>query len=187
MPCLINYKNNFYKNKCFILQSLPKTWGSTYLRVNGPSTLFLWQITFFILINIKKSLKTNWGSKHVFHFLMFNVWIHDERYSKHDLIINSDIIQANINDLLELTFKEKTILLKVTEIDKESKQLQISIAQHIAHQLDIVARSAIKVRKIIGFDSIAIDTMEIAFRDQYIGFLGLIKEDLTCGCLICLW
>jgi hypothetical protein len=104
---------------------------------------------------------------------MFNVWIHDERYSKHDLIINSDVIQANVDDLLELSFKEKTILLKVTEIDKESKQLQISIAQHIAHQLDIVARSAIKVRKIIGFDSIAIETMEIAFRDQYIGYLRL--------------
>lgn len=65
---------------------------------------------------------------------VYNLWIHDERHTTHDLVINPDVFSdLLIGDLVEITPYDKNdenesrLLLKVTVIDKDliGKQLQV--------------------------------------------------------------
>ncbi|KAJ3320168.1 vacuolar membrane-associated protein iml1 [Boothiomyces sp. JEL0866] len=123
---------------------------------------------------------------------VYNLWIHDERHTTHDLVINPDVFSdLVIGDLVEITHYDKNnenesrLLLKVTVIDKDliGKQLQISIAQNIASQFQFAARSLVTVRKITEVESISV--LEIAFRDQYIGRSDMwqLKNSLIGSCV----
>ena len=60
---------------------------------------------------------------------------HDIHYSKEDLIIHADLITGiGMGDFVEIIFaeKQKSILLKVTQIMTESSQFTLSMAQQIA-------------------------------------------------------
>ena len=95
--------------------------------------------------------------------------VHDDRYSKHDLVIHSDLLKGiAIEDLVEIEIDNKQILQKVSYI-VDNTQFQISIASHIATLCDISPRSLAKVRKVQDVDSVSCSNVEIAFRDQYIG------------------
>jgi hypothetical protein len=100
------------------------------------------------------------------------LWVHDQQYSPHELILNSDMFE--IGDLIAIKLRqtstsgENELLLKAGQTDSKS-QLQISIAQHIAQQFDLQPRSICSIRKIRDIDSVACSLIEIAFRDQYIG------------------
>ena len=95
--------------------------------------------------------------------------VHDDRYSKHDLVIHSDLLKGiAIEDLVEIEIDNKQILQKVSYI-VDNTQFQISIASHIATLYDISPRSLAKVRKVQDVDSVSCSNVEIAFRDQYIG------------------
>ena len=87
-----------------------------------------------------------------------NLWVHDERYSKHEIIVNPDYFPCAVGDLLEITQTKMgtlkpALVLQVTWIDPDfmakQPQLQISISQTIATQFDLSARSNIHVQKVM--------------------------------------
>ena len=79
-------------------------------------------------------------------FKSLNLWVHDERFSKSDLVISPSHFQVAIGDLLEIYHPHsnplhiKKVILQVqpASLDKEilekHPQLQISISQTIATQ-----------------------------------------------------
>jgi hypothetical protein len=95
------------------------------------------------------------------------LWVHDERYSSHELIVNSELFA--IGDLIAIRLKDgNELILKATQTDTKS-QLQISIAQQIAQQFDLQPRSMCYLRRIRDLDMVSCSRIDIAFRDQYIG------------------
>ncbi|KAJ3271438.1 vacuolar membrane-associated protein iml1 [Terramyces sp. JEL0728] len=123
---------------------------------------------------------------------VYNLWVHDERTIHHDLVINPDVFNdLAIGDLVEITLYERNnekasqLLLKVAVLEKDmiAKQLQISIAQNIATQFQMPARSLVTLRKITEVESISV--LEIAFRDQYIGRSDMwqLKNSLIGNCV----
>lgn len=60
----------------------------------------------------------------------FPLLVHDERYSKHDLLVNTDLLKGiRVGDLLEIQLEEKHILQKVTML-VENPQLQVRSVTH---------------------------------------------------------
>ena len=106
---------------------------------------------------------------------LLNLRVHDERFSKEDLLLNPEYLPLiKSGDLLEIHHPDqsKKVIVQVREssLDKDlvAKQpnLQISISQSIAHQFDLQARRDV-VAKRIDEQSVSADFIELAFRDQY--------------------
>ncbi|ORX94228.1 hypothetical protein K493DRAFT_337883 [Basidiobolus meristosporus CBS 931.73] len=128
----------------------------------------------------------------------YNLWVHDDRFSKQDVVINPDCFPGiKPGDLIEIyhppsqpiptsnskseyteydarpnNSDEHPLILQVepSDVDILAKQpqLQISIANHIAAVFGLQARKDIVVRK-VDAESIAADYIEFTFKDQYIG------------------
>ena len=121
-------------------------------------------------------------------FLSLNLWVHDERYSKYDVVINPEWFpDITAGDLVEIwspatrsrpvsenkpirdfdakhhaveftsaqnapASLEDRLVLQVDVIDGElsgkQPQLQISVAQHIATQFQLIPRTNISIRKV---------------------------------------
>ncbi|ORY00219.1 hypothetical protein K493DRAFT_392196 [Basidiobolus meristosporus CBS 931.73] len=112
----------------------------------------------------------------------YNLWVHDDRFSKQEVVINPDYFPGiKPGDLLELfhppfqntsspdsrPYPGKTIK-ENEESDEKTLVLQISIANHIATAFGLQARKDIIVRK-VDANSIATEYVEFTFKDQYIG------------------
>ncbi|KAJ3412424.1 vacuolar membrane-associated protein iml1 [Chytridiales sp. JEL 0842] len=111
----------------------------------------------------------------------YTLWVHDERYSKEEVVVHPDVFpNVQASDILELFHPSAAkrhgaaahrLFVQVKEIDHEiavkQPQLQISIAQHLAAMFGLQARTNVVVRK-IDKASISADFLELSFRDQYI-------------------
>jgi adenylate cyclase class IV len=65
---------------------------------------------------------------------------HDIHYSKEDLIIHAELITGlGMGDFVEILFaeKQKSILLKVTQLMTETSQFTLSMAQQIANLYEV--------------------------------------------------
>ena len=105
--------------------------------------------------------------------IKLNLWVHDERFSKQDLILHPDLL-FEAGQLLELSQDDKKVILSVqsTSLDNDiilkQPQFQISISQTIASQFEFQARADVYAKR-IDEQSVHIDFLELSFRDQYIG------------------
>ncbi|KAI8835094.1 hypothetical protein BC829DRAFT_458185 [Chytridium lagenaria] len=133
---------------------------------------------------------------------LYTLWVHDERFSKQDVVINPEWFgSVERGDLLELyhprvemgkndseTGKGKRLIVQVTAIDPDistkQPQLQISITQSIAATFDLLPRTTVAVRK-VEKSTISADFMELSFRDQYIGRADMwkLKTSLNNTCI----
>jgi hypothetical protein len=104
--------------------------------------------------------------------LEFSLCVHDENYSKQDLLLNSELFQDG--ELVLVKAKNQKLVLKVKK-HLDLKQLQISLAQQIASLFELLPRSLIQVWKIVEYEKFCGSRMEISFRDQYIGRVFLIN------------
>lgn len=118
-----------------------------------------------------------------------NLWVHDERFSKLEVIVNPDMLPGvQPGDLLEIKRVDgkkgkPKLLLLIQSIDLEllsrQSQLQISVLQSIAVIFDLVARTNVTVKR-IERDNYLASHIEISFRDQYVGRSDMwqVKNDL---------
>ena len=127
-----------------------------------------------------------------------NLWIHDERFSPLDLIVQPENLSGYaVGDILEIrpshTVNDavptsKRLVMKVTGFDADicskQTQLQISINQHIAAIFELQPRKDVVVSR-IDPALIAADCIELAFKDQYIGRGDMfrLKNSLTESCI----
>ncbi|CAG8443688.1 7242_t:CDS:2 [Scutellospora calospora] len=108
---------------------------------------------------------------------MLNLWVHDEKFSKQDFIMNPDCFpDAKPGQLLEIYHSTevsdvtKHLIVKVCAFDKEyiGKErpiLQVSLANHIAQIFGFKTRTNV----IVDVESVSAEYIEFSFRDQYIG------------------
>ncbi|KAJ3213720.1 vacuolar membrane-associated protein iml1 [Dinochytrium kinnereticum] len=144
---------------------------------------------------------------------LYTLWVHDERFSKQDVVINPDLLNfVERGDLLEIyhpraeshpapqhlaitrpnegdtTAKGKRLIVQVTALDSDiiskQPQLQISVAQHVAVAFDLLPRTTVVVRK-VEKSAFSADFMELSFRDQYIGRSDMwkLKTSLNNTCI----
>jgi hypothetical protein len=103
--------------------------------------------------------------------------IHDERFSKEDLLISTDLIpDLEEGDLIQLSQGTEEDAIKVIvqvtagSMDKEflSKhpQLLFSASSGLANAVELTRRRDIFIKK-IDDQSAILDLVEISFRDQY--------------------
>ena len=107
---------------------------------------------------------------------LLNLWVHDERFSKEDVVLSVHSVPGvKEGDLLEVyhpnqSLKKVIVQVQKGSLDKEllakQPQLQISIAQPIATQFELQTRRDV-VAKRIDEQSVAADFIELVFRDQY--------------------
>ena len=110
---------------------------------------------------------------------LLNLWVHDERFSKEDVVLSHHSVQGvKEGDLLEVYHPnihdgiQKKVIVQVQKgsLDKEllakQPQLQISIAQPIASQFELQTRRDV-VAKRIDEQAVTADFIELVFRDQY--------------------
>lgn len=83
--------------------------------------------------------------------LKYSLCVHDENYSKQDLLINSDLFHDG--ELVIIELKALALTLTVT-LRTDLKPLQISLSNQIASQFDLQPRTAAQIKKINDFDSV---------------------------------
>ncbi|KAJ3002221.1 UNVERIFIED_CONTAM: GATOR complex protein depdc5 [Siphonaria sp. JEL0065] len=106
------------------------------------------------------------------------LWVHDSRFSSHEVVINPETFTfVSVGDLLEVfhpdsEFKDKDrerLVVQVSALDTDAiaKQphLQISIAQHLAALFELLPRTHVVVRK-VDKEAMRAEFLELAFRDQ---------------------
>ncbi|KAI9335535.1 hypothetical protein BDR26DRAFT_1009283 [Obelidium mucronatum] len=112
------------------------------------------------------------------------LWVHDSRFSSHEVVINPDTFAfVSVGDLLEVFHPDneggtrdrdrepQRLVLQVSALDTDAvaKQphLQISIAQHLAALFELLPRTHVIVRK-ADKEVMRAEFLELSFRDQYI-------------------
>ncbi|KAJ3248229.1 vacuolar membrane-associated protein iml1 [Chytriomyces hyalinus] len=107
---------------------------------------------------------------------MHVLWVHDERFSALEVVINAEAFPTvSVGDLLEVfhanSVAERRLVVQVTALDPETaaKQphLHISIAQHLAALFELQPRAHVVVQK-VDRDEMRAEFMELSFKDQYI-------------------
>src|SRR5688500_3715900 len=100
------------------------------------------------------------------------LWVHDDKFSKSDIIVNPDLLNVNVGQILQInhTNSSKKLVIQITKESVESiksANLQISIAQNLATLFELKSRTDVVVSK-INPESVVCDYVEYTFRDQYI-------------------
>eukprot|EP01132_Coremiostelium_polycephalum_P009876 gene9876-12114_t len=102
----------------------------------------------------------------------FILWVHDQQFSKEELVINPDHFpKLRVNDILEIstpTNPSKKLCLRVKTLAPVKGALQISIAKYVASVFEFASRREVIVN-IIPEKSAVVDFVELSFKDQYIG------------------
>eukprot|EP01112_Ceratiomyxa_fruticulosa_P006591 TRINITY_DN17413_c0_g1_i1.p1 TRINITY_DN17413_c0_g1~~TRINITY_DN17413_c0_g1_i1.p1 ORF type:complete len:255 (-),score=21.56 TRINITY_DN17413_c0_g1_i1:63-827(-) len=128
------------------------------------------------------------------HRKVYNLWVHDQQFSKDELVINPDCFaNAKVGDILEILypttnlidinnlpendvplsglngFKRLCLAIKALAPQKNQKgALQLSISKYIASVFDFSARRDVFAH-IIPQSQAAADFVELSFKEQYIG------------------
>jgi hypothetical protein len=108
--------------------------------------------------------------------------VHDERFSKEDVLIAPELLNLVEGDLIQFSHgpeeQDSKIIVQITagSIDKQflSKhpQLNFSASSALADSIELTRRREIVIQK-IDEQSAVLDFVEITFRDQYGNLVNL--------------
>lgn len=139
------------------------------------------------------------------------IWVHEDRFSKQELVINPDVFPGvSVGDVIEIIKSSQEnpppssqrLFMKVAFIDREllqkQPQLQISLHSNVASVFAIQSRTDVQVKK-ADPSEVSADYVELSFKDQYLGrgdmfrlrnhlqntcvFIG--KKIMFSGCIRC--
>ncbi|KXS12070.1 hypothetical protein M427DRAFT_147259, partial [Gonapodya prolifera JEL478] len=133
---------------------------------------------------------------------VLHLWVHEATFSKHDLIINPDLLPGiSENDVLEIIpghslapqdagalHSHSRLFLIPRRPDRDmlvrQPNLQVSIERTIASAFDLRARGDVVLKKVDRVQ-VAVDYVEIMFKDQYFARpdMWLLRQDLENTCL----
>ncbi|KAI9141406.1 hypothetical protein BKA69DRAFT_1138976, partial [Paraphysoderma sedebokerense] len=100
------------------------------------------------------------------HQKLYNLWIHDDRFSKHELIINPDIFPSlNVGDLVEIFHPSASI----PPAGSTAHQVSLSSStRRLILQVTILDKELLAKQSQLQPTLVTADYVEISFRDQYI-------------------